>query len=109
MNEFLDTSVLVAAFWGGNPQHEPSLQLLSRANPGHACCGIHASAELFATMTELPVKPHILPEQAFLFVEEVRRRLKLVSLDEGEYLETLEQAAGQGLRGGRIYDALLIR
>lgn len=59
-------------------------------------------------MTTLPVKPLIPPEQALLFLEEVRNRLTLVSLTADEYVRTIQDAASQGFTGGRIYDALLL-
>ena len=49
------------------------------------------------------------PEQAILFISEMRERCTVISLDESEYSSTLEGAARQGLRGGRVYDALLLR
>lgn len=60
-------------------------------------------------MTALPVKEMISPEQALLFVQEVRDRFTIVSLDESEYYGTIAQAAGRGFTSGRIYDALLLR
>ena len=59
-------------------------------------------------MTALPVK-NVPPDQALLFVQEVRDRLSIVTLNEGEYHETIQQAAERGLTSGRIYDALLLR
>jgi predicted nucleic acid-binding protein len=44
-----------------------------------------------------------------LFVQEVRDRLTLVSLDESEYFETIQQTAAAGFTSGRVYDALLLR
>ena len=49
------------------------------------------------------------PEQALLFVQEVRDRFTIVSLDEDEYDGTIPQAAERGFTSGRIYDALLLR
>jgi predicted nucleic acid-binding protein len=60
-------------------------------------------------MTALPVKDRIPPAQALLFVQEVRDRFTIVSLDPEEYVETLRDAAGRGFTSGRIYDALLLR
>ncbi|MBI4903952.1 MAG: hypothetical protein HY820_09975 [Acidobacteria bacterium] len=60
-------------------------------------------------MTTLPVKDVIPPEQALLFVEEIRQRFRIVSLDEDEYATTIHEAAALGLTSGRIYDALLLR
>jgi predicted nucleic acid-binding protein len=49
------------------------------------------------------------PEQALLFVREIRERLTSIALDENEYFATIEQAAERGFTSGRIYDALLLR
>jgi predicted nucleic acid-binding protein len=109
MKEFFDTSVLVAAFWRGHPQHEASLKLVSAANKKKAACAAHSLAEVYATMTALPVKDVIPPEQALLFVQEVRDRFTIVALNEHDYFETIEQAAARGLSSERVYDALLLR
>lgn len=60
-------------------------------------------------MTALPVKDIIPPEQAMLFVQEVRDRFSIISLTESEYYETLQRASERGFVSGRIYDALLLR
>lgn len=60
-------------------------------------------------MTALPLKPAIPPEQALLFVEEIRNRLTTVALDSEEYFHAVRTSADQGLSSGRIYDALLLR
>ena len=109
MRQFLDTSVFVAAFWGAHVHHEPSLKLFASAAKKDSACGAHSLAEVFAVMTTLPAKPVIPPEQAMLFIEDIRRRTTLVSLDGDEYCQTLRSAAEAGIAGGRIYDALLLR
>jgi len=108
MKEFFDTSVLVAAFWGGHVHHLPSLKRFAAAEKRHSACGIHSLAEVYSVMTALPVKPMIPPEQALLFVEEVRHRLTLVSLSAAEYFAAIQDAASRGFTGGRIYDSLLL-
>ena len=60
-------------------------------------------------MTALPVKEVIPPEQALLFVQDVRHRFTIVTLTEGEYYDAIERAATRGLASGRVYDALLLR
>jgi len=109
MKEFIDTSVLVSAFWRGHPRHEAGLDLVCAANKRKSCCAAHTLAEVYATMTVLPVRNVIPPEQVFLFVQEVRDRFTIVTLTEEDYLETIERAAARGLTSGRIYDALLLR
>jgi predicted nucleic acid-binding protein len=59
-------------------------------------------------MTALPVKDVIPPDQALLFVQEVRDRLSVITLNESEYYETIQQAGERGFISGRIYDALLL-
>ena len=109
MKEFFDTSVLVAAFWGGHTNHSASIKLLAAARKKQSACSMHTLAEVYATMTALPVKPVLPPEQVMLFVQEVRDRLTIVSLDEGEYFETIQYAADAGFTSGRVYDALILR
>ena len=108
MKEFFDTSVLVAAFWGGHIHHSASVKRLGAATKKHSACSMHALAEVYATMAALPIKPSLPPEQVMLFVQEVRDRLTLVSLDQSEYFDTIQRAAAAGFTGGRIYDALLL-
>jgi predicted nucleic acid-binding protein len=109
MKDFFDTSVLIGAFWRGHPHHEASLKLVSAANKRKSACAAHTLAEVYATMTALPVKDVIPPEQALLFVQETRDRFTIVSLDEDEYYKTIEQTATRGAPGGRVYDALLLQ
>ncbi len=108
MREFFDSSVLIAAFWGGHANHGASIQCLSGANKKHSSCGIHSLAEVYAVMSSLPVAPGIPPEQVMLFVEEVRGRLTVVSLDEKEHFQTIQKCADRGFTSGRVYDALLL-
>lgn len=108
MKEFFDTSVLVAAFWNAHPGHDASNRLVSGAKKKTSACALHSLAEVYAVMTALPVKDAIVPEQALLFVEEVRARFTIVSLVEAEYVHTIEQAAARGFASGRVYDALLL-
>lgn len=108
MREFFDTSVLVAAFWSGHVHHAPSIKRLAAADKKNSACGIHSLAEVYAVMTALPVKPMVPPEQALLFVEEVRHRLTLVSLTAEDYFATIQGASSRGFAGGRVYDALLL-
>lgn len=66
-------------------------------------------AEVYATMTALPVNPAIPPEQALLFIEEIRDRLTVIALDARDSFETIRMSAEQGFSSGRMYDALLLR
>ena len=108
MNVFFDTSVLVAAFWGDHPQHESSLHVFREASRPSAACGMHSLAEIYATMTALPVRPALAAEQVVLFVEQTAQRLTTITLDEAEYLTAIRELADRQLSSGRVYDALLL-
>ena len=108
MKEFFDTSVLIAAFWRGHPQHTASLKLFAAATKKKSACALHTLAEVYATMTALPVKQVIPPEQALLFVQEVRDHCTTIALDEDEYYSAMMKAAERGFASGRIYDVLLL-
>lgn len=107
MRDFLDTSVLVAAFNTSHRHHQPSFDLLRRCDKKHACCGAHSLAEVYATLTGMPAPHRADPDHVMLFIKDVRDRLSLVALDEREYLQTLEASAAAGLASGAIYDSLL--
>lgn len=109
MREFFDTSVLVAAFLGDHPHHLASARVFAGAGKKHSSCGMHTLAELYSTLTSLPLKPMIAPEQAVLFLQDVRSRLSLITLDEAEYFSAIERIAGKRISGGRVYDALLLQ
>lgn len=108
MKAFLDTSVLVAAFWGDHPQHPSSLALVKAATRATACCAAHSIAEVYSVMTRLPVKPPIPAEQALLFIRQIRERFTVVTLTERDYFATVERLAASGLARSYIYDGLIM-
>lgn len=108
MKEFFDTSVLVPAFVGDHPHHEASAKVFTKAAKKRSFCAAHSLAELYSTLTSLPLKPMISPDQAVLFIQEARDHLSVITLDEMEYYAAIEQMAERRITGGRIYDALLL-
>lgn len=108
MKVFLDTSVLVAAFWGDHAQHGPSVKLVKAATPKTASCAAHTVAEVYSTMTRLPVKPPIPTEQALLFVRQIQEQFTVVALTDAEYFATIERLAENGIARGQVYDGLIM-
>jgi predicted nucleic acid-binding protein len=106
---FFDTSVLVAAVSVQHVHHEPSLAVYLAANKNQACCAAHSLAEVYATLTRLPGKQRMSCEQALLFIDEIKDRLRTIVLDSEEYCSTIADAAAEGLVGGTIYDGLIAR
>lgn len=99
---------MVSAFWGDHANHDASLKILATANSTNTACSVHSLAELYSTLTRLPVRPPLSPEQVILFIEDLPRHLTLIPLDENDYLSAIRQTAERKQTGGLIYDALLL-
>ena len=107
MKIFLDTSVLVAAFYGEHEHHAASFALLVRQKKQSGFTAAHCLAEVYSVLTGMPGKDRATPDEALLFLENVRERLTLVTLDAVEYAAAVEGAAAAGISGGGIFDALI--
>lgn len=109
MRAFLDTSVLVATFYGDHLHHDASIALFTSLDPESGCTAAHCLAEVYAVLTGMPGKDRVSPEEALLFLTDVRERLAIVSLSVDDHLAAITSAAASGVVGGGIYDALLSR
>jgi predicted nucleic acid-binding protein len=112
MKVFLDTNVLVAAVIKQHVDHERSFAVLDRVHGGKddGTVSAHSLAEMYAVMTKLPVPYRHTPEQALLSIEEnVLKFFKTVSFSGNDYAALLREAAGTGIQGGTIYDAILLK
>jgi len=107
MKWFFDTSVLIPTFLEDHEHHEASLDAFLKSDRRSSCCAAHSLAEVYATLTRLPGRHRLSGEQVLLFLENIRERLTLVTLDPEEYSAALHSAAANGIVGGAIYDALL--
>jgi predicted nucleic acid-binding protein len=107
VKSFLDTSVLVATFYGEHEHHEPSFSLFSQQRKSTACTAAHCLAEIYAVVTGMPGKDRASPDEALLFLRDVRDRLTMVTLDDIEYFKVLEDAAAIAISGGTTYDAIV--
>lgn len=107
MTSFLDTSVLVAVFYGDHAHHQSSFRLFVSLDPSTGCCGAHSLVEVYATLTRMPGRLRVTGEQALLFLKNIEERLSVVALDAAEYSAALRSSATLGILGGTIYDAML--
>jgi predicted nucleic acid-binding protein len=105
---FLDTSIMIAAFLETDPRHPECRALLLPVRPETAACGSHSLAEFYSVMTRLPIPLRLLPEQAWLLLEELHQRVTPINLTPSEHFEELKRIAHSGIRGGQVYDALLL-
>jgi predicted nucleic acid-binding protein len=112
MRAFLDTSVLVAAVVKQHADHERAFAVLDRVlnRQDEGIISAHSLAEMYAVLTKLPPPYRHTPEQALLSIEEnVLKDFKTVGMVASEYAALLREAAGTGIQGGTIYDALLLK
>jgi predicted nucleic acid-binding protein len=105
---FFDTSVLIPVFMEDHEHHEASLAAFVAADKKQACCAAHSLAELYSVLTRLPGY-RLSGEQVLLFLEAIEEHLTLITLDSREYHSAIREAAGAGIVGGMLYDALLAR
>ena len=107
MKAFLDTSVLIATFYGDHENHLISKDLFLRFAKKDVCCGAHSLVELYSVLTGMPGKNRVSGDEALLFLGNIQERLSIVALSDKEYFKAIELAAAIGISGGSIYDAIL--
>jgi predicted nucleic acid-binding protein len=105
---FVDTTVMVAAAVRAHPHHQRSSALLAALPPESGFCAAHSLAELYATLTALPLMPRIHPADAAAAVRHRARTLRAVALTADEQLQAVLSAAEHGAMTGQVYDALIL-
>lgn len=104
-----DTSAMVAALLQQHPCHARAFPRLLEVQQGtlHGVMTTHGLAELFATLTALPLKPRLPPVDVQRMLQQsVLARFEVVPLTAGHYSEALALTVHRGLGSGAIYDAL---
>src|SRR6476469_9983050 len=104
MKHFFDTSMLVAAFDDQDQKHALAWPIFLR----HAEEGAMATHSLGETFSVLTGKRGWRAQLASEVVATNTSPLEKITLEAGEYLETLEKAERLGIRGGAIYDGLIL-
>ena len=107
MTAFLDTSILVAAFYDDHEHHGPSRSILLAHANKQSCVAAHSLAEFYSVVTGRTGKHRVNPDEAMIFIESLRENFTVVALDIDEYVHALENAASLGIAGGGVYDAVL--
>ena len=103
---FLDTSVLIATAQVSHERHVPSRELWNRCARDVTAVSTHTIAEVYNTLTAMPLALRLAPRDAVIAVDTFLKRLTPVTLSAEEYMETLRRTANLGHSGGMIYDAL---
>ena len=111
MRIFCDTSVLIPATVPALPEHAKAFAVIERVQKGkdEGFIGLHTLAELYSSLTRLPVNPRIQPGEAASIIKVgVLKHFKVQTLGQSEYLAIIEKSSITGLIGGTVYDALLL-
>lgn len=109
MKVCFDTSTLVAALLQQHPHHAIAFPRLKAVKDGllHGYLTTHCLAELFATLTALPLKPRLLPAEAQRIMgQSILGHFVLIPLSADHYHEAMKMTVIGNLSSGAIYDAL---
>lgn len=109
MKTCFDTSVLVAALLQRHPHHAIAFPHLERVHRGgmEGCLTTHGLAELYATLSALPLQPRLQPTEVLHLVERsVLGHFTLLALEVCDYADALALTARRNLASGAVYDAL---
>jgi len=111
MRVCFDTSTLVAALLKQHPHHAIAFPHLKAAQNGtiKAHLTTHALAELFATLTALPLKPRLSPTDVQRLLDSsILPHFTIIALSGKTYKQAITLTAAQNPASGAIYDALHI-
>jgi len=111
MKVCFDTSVLVAALLQQHPHHAVAFPRLRAVHEGRdqGMITAHALAELYATLTALPLKPRFSPADVQrLMSRSILPHFTVISLDSADYEQALNLAVDRQVTSGAIYDALQV-
>ena len=111
MKIFCDTSVLVAACIRNHPHYEKAWPVLEDIAKGRhsGIISMHATAELYSTLTAAPLKPRIQPAEAQqLISRNVTCHFEMVAITKQMYQNAVRICTNAGLTSGAIYDALIL-
>lgn len=109
MKACFDTSVLVAALLQQHPHHAIAFPQLQAVHEGssHGHITTHGLAELYATLTALPLKPRLHPADVQRLIQQsILSHFTLIPLSPQDYQDAINLTVTKSLSSGAIYDAL---
>ncbi|MCW5852265.1 MAG: PIN domain-containing protein [Anaerolineae bacterium] len=111
MRILLDTSVLVPSLVRSHPFHSQAAPWLNKVigGPDTGLVAAHSLAEVYATLTTLPIKPSLSPATVRQLVRlNIRDVLEVVFLSDDDYVTVIEHLSHNNITGGATYDALIV-
>lgn len=77
--------------------------------PESGVVAVHSLAEVYSNLTGIQGKQRASPDQALVYINQIRERFEIVTLNANDYVETISDCVTRGTKGGAIYDALVAR
>ena len=112
MKILVDTNVLVAGLVVMHPHHGSAEPWLKSIQTGQVdlVLAAHSLAEMYSSLTSLPIKPRISPSVAWsLISQNVIPHACFEVLPVAEYQSLVQRLSLAGLGGGIVYDGLIAR
>jgi predicted nucleic acid-binding protein len=106
----VDTSCMVAAVCSWHERHHAAVEAIEeRLERGErVAVAAHALVETYAVLTRLPAPHRLAPQDAWTLVNaNFVESAAVAALDARGHIRVLEQLAGEGIGGGRSYDAVI--
>lgn len=110
MKKYLyDTSLIVAGSLSEHSHYAKALPWMAAAKQGkiQAFLSTHALAEIYATLTRIPIRPPLTAEGIHHFIQdEILSTFEVIDLSVKDYRQAMLRAATLSLKGGILYDCL---
>ena len=110
MKALFDSNVIVSALVETHPFHLKAIKWLTKVKEKEiiGVMSAHSIAEVYSTLTNLPIYPKISPELAHnLICQNVLPIFEFIELRLTDYKTVLKIAAQNRIIGGTIYDSLI--
>ena len=107
-----DTSAFIAALIESHPHNARVLPQFQRVREGkdRGVISAHSLAELYATLTNYPIKPRISPQETQQLIQQnILDVFEIITLSEQDYMSVINHLSESGIIGGVIYDALILK
>lgn len=109
MKVLFDSSALVAALLRKHPRHVTAFSQLQAVHFGSqtGVLTTHGLAELFATLSAIPLRPRLQPTEVQSMIERsILPHFELFPLGADIYRQAIALTVRRGLSSGAVYDAL---
>ncbi len=106
-----DSSALIAAFIEAHIKHKIAFEWLRRAKMKEFdfVISAHSILEVYSVLTSAPFKPEISPASVKRIIDNnIKKDAKIVYLTNKEYYSILDRVSSLNLRGGIVYDAIIL-